>query len=213
MTLCDCGCGNETGSPEFYKLHVMTDLERLIYLSEAQLFDEGYKKEYESIKAKIQGLIDIADSDLGVKICDLINENTKLKEENDVVDDKRIQLNKALCLAQDEIAKLKDEQGMMFNHRGVIAKLREKDDFNLSMIAKLKEELETAKGNRITQDILLELEHEEVEKLQSTLDEIDSLIVSIDVNNSGKSEVIITTNNYGESKQLLKLLAKHEDKK
>lgn len=43
---------------------------------------------------------------------------------------------------ESQVAKLKDEQGMMFNHRGVIAKLREKDDFNLSMIAKLKEELE-----------------------------------------------------------------------
>ena len=33
-----------------------------------------------------------------------------LKEENESVDDKRIQLNKALCLAQDEISKLKEDK-------------------------------------------------------------------------------------------------------
>ncbi len=50
-------------------------------------------------------------------------------------------------------------------------------------------------------------------KLRSVLDEINELIVSVKLNDSGKPEIIITTNDYGKSEQLLKLLAKHEDKK
>ena len=64
----------------------MTDLDRLIEISEAYAFDSTYKEEYDTLKAKIEGKIDEGiqqeKADL-LSILDMKDEEVaKLKEDN-----------------------------------------------------------------------------------------------------------------------------------
>ena len=65
MNKCDCGCGNETGSPEFYKLHViggdLAQYETALLDNERENTPETNQR-YESLKAKIEGKIEKANA-------------------------------------------------------------------------------------------------------------------------------------------------------